>query len=162
MADNVTIPAQGAGTTTPVVATDEVGGIHFQRVKIDLGATDATSPLVRGQQTKANSIPAVLASDSDALPVTLNVPTTILNGKTTVSTAGTRVALAGATACKSVTIKALATNTGLIYVGNNTVASTNGLQLAPGESVSLDIADLSTVNLDAANNNDGVTYLGVN
>lgn len=37
MADNVTIPATGSGTATPVVATDDVGGVHYQRVKIAIG-----------------------------------------------------------------------------------------------------------------------------
>ncbi len=89
-------------------------------------------------------------------------PTTVLNGKKTVTTAGTRVTLAGSTACKSVTIKALIANTGTIYVGDSSVASTNGYALLAGEAVSLDIANLSTVNLDASVSGEGVTYLGVN
>jgi hypothetical protein len=89
-------------------------------------------------------------------------PTTILNGKKTVTTAGTRVILASSTACKSVTIKALSSNTGTIYVGDSTVASTNGLELLAGDAVSLDIANLNTVNIDASVSGEGVTYLGVN
>lgn len=93
---------------------------------------------------------------------TETVPSTIYNGKTTVTTAGTRVVLAAAQAVKSVTIKALSTNTGLIYVGSNAVASTNGFQLSAGETISMDIADLNTVNIDSAVNGEGVTYIGVN
>lgn len=89
-------------------------------------------------------------------------PTTLLNGKTIVTTAGSRVALAPSTTCKSVTIKALATNTGTIYVGNSSVSSANGYQLAAGDTVSLDISNLNTVNLDASVSGEGVTYLGVN
>lgn len=63
MADNVTIPATGSGTATPVVATDDVSGAHFQRIKVDLGADGASSPLVRGQQAGASSLPVVVASD---------------------------------------------------------------------------------------------------
>ena len=91
----------------------------------------------------------------------LAVPTTVLNGKTSVTTAGTRVTLAGSTACRGVTIKALSTNTGFIYVGNATVASTNGFQLRAGESCSLDIANLITVNIDSSVNGEGVSYLSV-
>ena len=69
MVDNVTIPTTGAGTATPVVATDDVAGIHYQRVKIDLGGDGLASPLVRGQQTKANSLPVTLASDEDTLVI---------------------------------------------------------------------------------------------
>jgi len=89
-------------------------------------------------------------------------PTTVLHGKTTVTTAGTRVVLAASTACKSVTIKALTANTGIIYVGSTTVASTNGFALAAGETVSLDIANLTTVNIDSSVNGEGVTYIGIN
>jgi hypothetical protein len=97
-----------------------------------------------------------------ALPVTINVPTTPSSGKTTVTTAGTRVALAGTTTIKSVTIKALITNTGLIYVGSSAVASTNGFQLSAGDSVSLDISDPSVINIDSDVNGEGVTYITVN
>ena len=89
-------------------------------------------------------------------------PTAVLNGKTTVTTAGTRVVLASSTTCKSVTIKALAANTGIIYVGSSTVSSANGFALVAGETVTLDIANLTTVNLDASVSGEGVTYVGIN
>lgn len=41
MADNVTIPAQGTGTSTPVIATDDIGGVHYQLIKLGYGALDA-------------------------------------------------------------------------------------------------------------------------
>ena len=63
MADDVTID-NGANTDFDV-ATDEVGGKHHQRVKVDLGGDGLSSPLVRGQQTKANSVPVTIASDDD-------------------------------------------------------------------------------------------------
>lgn len=62
MADNVTLPGTGAS-----ISSDDVGGVQYQRVKIDLGGDGAASPLLRGQQTGANSIPAVLASDDPAV-----------------------------------------------------------------------------------------------
>ena len=88
-------------------------------------------------------------------------PTAVGNNKKTVTTAGTRVTLASSTTCKSVTIKALISNTGTIYVGDTTVSATNGFQLAAGDSVSLAIANLVTVNLDSSVNGEGVTYLYV-
>ncbi len=51
MADNRTLPLTGAGDATAVVATDDVGGVHYQRIKLDAGAdgvglpVDATNPL---------------------------------------------------------------------------------------------------------------------
>lgn len=47
MADNVIIPTQGTGDTTPTIAADDVGGVKHQRVKVSVGAdgsaTDMTS-----------------------------------------------------------------------------------------------------------------------
>ena len=59
MADNVSItPGSGAS-----FSTDDVGGVHYQRIKLDLGGDGLASPLVRGQQSPANSIPVVLPSE---------------------------------------------------------------------------------------------------
>lgn len=80
---------------------------------------------------------------------------------TTVTTAGTRVQLATNT-CKSLTIKAKYTNTGLIYIGTSTVASTNGFQLLAGESVSLDISNTNLVYIDSAVNGEGISTIYVN
>lgn len=70
MADNVSITA-GTGT---VIATDEVTrnatSQHMQIVKIALGAESAFDTLVdSGQQTMANSLPVVIASNQSAIPV---------------------------------------------------------------------------------------------
>ncbi len=115
------------------------------------------APSTEAKQDTGNTSLASIKTNTDNLAT----PTTVINGKKTVTTAGTRVALAASTAVKSVTIKALAANTGLIYVGDSSVASTNGFQLSAYESVSLDIANLSTINIDSAINGDGVSFLAV-
>lgn len=84
MADNVEITA-GTGTT---VATDDVGGVHYQRVKIDLGGDGVASPLVRGQQTGANSIPVVIASDDAILGYLDGLETLIGSTNTKLDTLG--------------------------------------------------------------------------
>lgn len=95
-------------------------------------------------------------------PVSTAAPTTVLNGQTNVTTAGTRVVLAASTTAQGVTICAKSTNTGNIFVGSATVSSSNGRILRPGECQSLAIANLNTVNLDSAVNGEGVSYVGVN
>ena len=68
MADNVTFqPVVATPPTTTVVATDDVGGAHYQRVKVDLGGDGVASPLVRGAQTAADSVPVTLATDDPAV-----------------------------------------------------------------------------------------------
>ena len=87
-----------------------------------------------------------------------------LSGKKTVTTAGTRVALSTPqTGTAPVAIKALAVIVGLIYLGDSTVASTNGFQLSAGDVIILDfLGDLSTLWIDSAVNGEGVTWLVLN
>lgn len=65
MADNVEITA-GVGTT---VATDEIGGAHYQKMKIHLGAENSNAgPLDGGAGSAASTtLRAILASDDPAV-----------------------------------------------------------------------------------------------
>jgi len=80
-------------------------------------------------------------------------------GRRAVTTAGERVSLAtdikGAT---GVYIKAMATNTGLIYVGDITVTSANGFPLSAGDQLFLPISSTSSIFLDSAVNGGSVAY----
>jgi hypothetical protein len=67
MADNVPI-TPGSGKD---IATDDVGAVHYQKIKVDLGGDGVSSPLVRGQQTMANSIPVTVASNQTGQKVQL-------------------------------------------------------------------------------------------
>lgn len=144
MADNVNI-TPGSGE---VVAADEVAGAKYQRVKIAWGA-DGTA----GETTTSNPLPVQ----------TVTANTTIADGRTTVTTAGTRVALAASTACKQVAITAETDNTGLIVVGGATVvaalATRRGIPLSPGDTMTLDIDNLADLYIDSTVNTDGVTYI---
>lgn len=128
------------------LASETIGGEEYELIKLNFGVAGVATPV----------------SASDPLPTIEAVPTTVYNGKTVVTTSGTRVTLAASTTVKSVTIKALATNTGVIYVGNATVSSANGFQLAAGDSVSMDISNLNTIYFDSSVNGEGVTYLANN
>lgn len=72
MADNITIPATGTGTATPMVATDDMGASgHAQKIKV-LANTDGTEVvLTRAEDTASTSgdhgIPAmVIRKDTPA------------------------------------------------------------------------------------------------
>tara|TARA_Y100001973_G_scaffold100037_1_gene160280 strand:- start:46 stop:762 length:717 start_codon:yes stop_codon:yes gene_type:complete len=126
-------------------------------------AGDTTS--LDSKVTECNTGAVVLAGgsanigDVDVASVTL--PTTVVHGKKTVTTAGTEVALASTATLKSgVTIKALSGNTGLIYVGINPVTSADGFELNAKESVFVEVADPATIYIDSAVNGEGVTYIG--
>lgn len=98
-------------------------------------------------------------SAATVISVNLNPATIVGNGKTTVTTAGTSVVLASSTSIVSVTVRALSSNTNKIYVGSSSVSSTNGFQLSPQETVSLDINNLNKVYIDADTNGEGVTWI---
>lgn len=161
---------RSATTQRVTIATDDsvpVTGTFWQATQpVSLATNTPTlqsgSTTAVTQATAANLNATVVGTGTFAVQTTPTAPTTVYNGKKTVTTAGTRVTLAASQAVKSVVIKALSTNTGFIYVGDGSVASTTGLQLQAGETVSLDIANLATVNLDSSVNGEGVTYIGTN
>ena len=64
MADGVTIPATGSGTATPVVATDDVSSVHYQRVKLTDGTADSTA-VIPG--TAADGLRVTLSSGGSAV-----------------------------------------------------------------------------------------------
>ncbi|MGE0116814.1 MAG: hypothetical protein AB7S71_14840 [Dongiaceae bacterium] len=68
MADNIQTPGGSGGD--PAVATDEIGGAHYQKVKIALGTENQLDGLLGGgQQTMASSVPVAIASDQSAVSV---------------------------------------------------------------------------------------------
>lgn len=117
----------------------------------------AFSDYLKDETTQMAMLLAGAEEDGTKLPG----PASITNGVKSVPTSGTRVALgASAVLTSGVTVKAKATNSGLIYVGGSTVASSNGFQLAAGEEVFVEVGNVATVYVDAAVNGEGVTYIG--
>ena len=106
------------------------------------------------EQGSSGNLTSLVTNGVNVLPYSI-----VGSGVQTVTTAGTRVALASTTAIKSVTVRAKSVNTGLIYVGSSIVESSNGFQLSSGETVSIDIDNLSKVYIDSAVNGEGVSYV---
>jgi len=111
----------------------------------------------------AGSLKAVLQASAVALGTvgitSITQPTAIYAGRKTVTTPTSAEALAASQALVSdVTVKALATNTGIVYVGGSDVSSTKGFELAAGEWTVLIVANLATVYLDVSVGGEGVTY----
>jgi hypothetical protein len=91
-----------------------------------------------------------------------DVPAAALSGQMTVTAAGTAEVLATDTSVQSVTIKALYTNTGYIYVGNlGTAAAATGFILGANEQVSLDIRNTNLIYIDSSVSIDGVSWIAV-
>lgn len=84
-----------------------------------------------------------------------------LAGQKTVTTAGTRVTLVAASqkVNAAVAIKALAANTGKIYVGDVSVSSSVGFELSAKEVVVFAlIGDLLEIYIDSSVNGEGVSW----
>lgn len=90
----------------------------------------------------------------------------LLDGTTTVTTAGTRVQLSATQILAvNVSIQAKAANTGVIYVGGPTISSSRGVALNAGDTLALlpmarhnEYYDLRSIWLDASVSGEGVTY----
>ena len=139
MADNVVITA-AANSTPPdgtTIATDDVAGIHYQVIKIALGADGVLDTLVdSGQQVMADSLPIVIASDQGDVAITL---------------AGEVVVLGAGAA----TIGRLAANTG-VDIGDVDVTSVPApLDVVGGG------AEATALRVTLANDSTGLVNVGV-
>lgn len=63
MADNIAITA-GSGTT---VATDDIAGVHFQKVLVANAAGTVVDPVAAGSAAMAASVPVTIATDDTVL-----------------------------------------------------------------------------------------------
>lgn len=153
--DSVKIEYEKAGATNyiNVRLTD---GINFYKA---LGGGGAGAGFDKeGLATEAKQDEIVSAIENSGSVAT---PDTIRNGKKTVSTPGTAVAIVSTnTPVVAVVVQALAGNTGLVYIGDSSVDSTNGMELQAGQATGIAIDDLSKVYVDADDADDGVSFIG--
>ena len=87
-----------------------------------------------------------------------------LSGQKTVAAAGTEEALGSAVINGPVLVKALTTNTDLVYLGNvdGAVSSTTGLPLQAGDVMLFNqVGNLAEIMVDAAVNGEGVAWLAL-
>jgi hypothetical protein len=88
-----------------------------------------------------------------------------ISGQKVVTTAGVAVPLGSGVCNANLMIKALVSNTGLVFVGNvgGDVAFGNGQELDAGEHLVLkDVPNFGTIFLDADINGDGVSWIMLN
>ena len=92
-----------------------------------------------------------------------DVAGTLTNGRKTVTTPGTAVALSASAACAWVSVTALPSNGDVVAVGGSgvlaTVGSETGLLLGPGASVTVPTNNVSKVFVDAVVAGNGVSFL---
>jgi hypothetical protein len=87
MADNRQLPATGTGTADIVVATDDIGGVNYQRIKLALGADGTAADAPVGGGTEAGVLRVTIASDSTGvLSVDDNGAALTVDGTVAIST----------------------------------------------------------------------------
>ncbi len=156
--------AAGATAANQTTIIGHVDGIEGLLTTIDAD-TSTLAAAVAGTEVQVDvltlpALPAGTNNIGDVDVATVALPTAIYHGQTTVTTAGTEVALAASQAILSgVTIKALASNTGIMYIGANPVTSSTGFALAAGEQIFIEISNLATVYVDASVNGEKVSYI---
>ena len=86
-----------------------------------------------------------------------------ISGTITVTTAGTSVQAANKGNARAVIFKARHGNAGDCYIGGSDVSATDGMVLAPGEAIHLQVKDAIATSqfwADSDNNNDQIDFLG--
>jgi len=96
--------------------------------------------------------------------VRVAVPKSVITGQAMIS--GTNLSGAspvsiGSAVCVSVIVKAFPTNSGNIYIGNDTVSSNSGFVLAPGETVSIDIDNVNKLYATSDVDGDKVCWMAI-
>lgn len=128
-------------------------------------ATDTTSVSAISilKQISASVQAMILSAGAAVIGKVDHTTTGIGHGVTTVTTAGTDVALAGSTVAKWVTIQAQTDNTARVAVGatgvDATIATGNGISLAAGDSITLPCDNLADIFVDSLVNGEGVRYV---
>lgn len=85
----------------------------------------------------------------------------VYTGQQAVASAGTAEALgASQPLSRGLFVKANSDNSGNVFIGSSAVDSSTGLILAPGEGVYVAIDNVAKVYVDAATNDDAVSYIG--
>ena len=160
MADNVISPLQPNATVT--VASDEVNGAQYQRVKqcfgVDGSATDVSStnplPVIASGTTPVSIASTVAVSVSPATTVKKSFQTIGLSA----------IQMTANAVVNGVTILADDDNTDSIYLGgDNTVTAsgtTRGYRLKPGKSVFVPTSNANNVWVIGGAANQGVYAIG--
>lgn len=98
------------------------------------------------------------------IPVKQYVPIAILDGATSVGTAGTRVQVTTAnTPCFSITLTAGSANTGIMCIGGTTVTASTGtartgLPLNAGDTAIIELDNVNKIWLDSTVSGDKASY----
>ena len=141
---------------------------HVDGIEGLLGTIDADTSLLSGcvDSTKLKAI--LQANDGVDIGnvdvASVAIPSAVKHGYKDVASAGTALAIGGSQAITSgVTVKAYASNTGLVFVGDSTVTNASGaykgFELSAKESHFIEVDNINKVYVDAAVTGEGVCWI---
>jgi hypothetical protein len=156
MADNFAVTA-GTGTT---VATDDVGGVHYQRVKLVDGTLDSSTAIASGGGVEAGALRVTIASDSTGVvSIDDNGGAITVDGTLAVTNAGITT-IAGAVAGTEMQVDVLTmpsvavTNAGITSIDGKITACNTGAVVISSGTCTVDLGannDVTVTNATAAN-----------
>jgi len=150
----------GSDNVAPLMMT-ATGLAVAQSDAAELNVTEASASAIKTaveviDNMISGSRGLVTEDNSASIKTAVEAATQFASFQTSVTTAGTQVQLASH-ACRSATVKAKSTNTGLIYVGDLNVDSTTGFILSAGDSLSVDVNNTNLIWIDSSVNGEGVS-----
>lgn len=161
MADNVAV-TEGSGKS---VASDDVSGQQYQRIKLDLGTDGAAAPALAGAGAVATGVQRVtLASDDPAVALlgTIDTDTGVIAGDTTSIDGKITACNTGAVVLSSGTVTTVSTVTNLAQMGGAALAMNEGVLGVGVQRVSLAtdddaVAHLATIASDTTSIDGNIT-----
>jgi hypothetical protein len=138
------------------MATEDAKRDANRNVTILLLANDSSGEILQARIDPSTY--RLLVNSTITGSITIAPLSTVYNGSKTVPT-GTAEALASSQSISSVTIKALSTNTAIVYVGATGATTSNGFELLAGESVSLEVDDLANIYVISGSASQVVRYI---
>lgn len=118
-----------------------------------------------GQTTMSDSLPVTLASDQPGIPASQDgdwnvgsAGSTVAVGQQTVNTTAVQITASSVTPVNGIIVKALTNNSASIFIGGNTVTTSTGYELSPGEAISF-TCNLNTLYIiSVASTTDKICY----
>lgn len=128
------------GTDARTLSTDTSGRPTVVGAAAN-GAAVAGNPVLVGGSDGTDA--RTIATDSSGHPQIQPIGNgSVINGQAAVTASAANL---GSNACRAVTIKASVNNTINIYVGSSSVSTSNGFELASGDSITLPVTNTNLV-----------------
>ena len=147
IASMTAVKVDGSGVTQPVSGTVTVQQSTASSLKVDLSGTAANATAIKVDNSAVTQPVQSVGNGS------------VLAGQQAVT--GTAAALA-TNSCRKALVKALAANTINVYVGPTGVTTGTGFELAPGESVGLDVSNTNLIFVIASTTGASVSWIATN